>query len=89
MAYQDNGNYTPRPKFDISALGINCAECGTPITELPFEPNKREDGTYGRLYCSQCNRNRRRDSGPSRGGFGGGNRGGFGGGNGGRRDSRY
>jgi hypothetical protein len=84
MAYQnDNTNYTPRPKIDISALGITCTECGTPINELPFEPTKRDDGTYGRLFCYECNKKRNRDRGPRS--FGGGSRGGFGGG---RRDDR-
>ncbi len=78
MAYQGNNtNYTPRPKVDISALGITCAECGAPINELPFEPTKRDDGTYGRLYCFECNRQRRRDRGPRNFG-GGGFRGGYG-----------
>jgi len=86
MAY-DNNNYTPKPKIDISALGITCSECGTAINELPFEPTKRDDGTYGKLFCFECNKKRRRDFGPRRGGFGGGNRGGFGGGA--RRDNRY
>ncbi|OGI17825.1 MAG: hypothetical protein A3J63_03445 [Candidatus Moranbacteria bacterium RIFCSPHIGHO2_02_FULL_40_12b] len=75
MAYQDDNNRPPRQMFDISAMGITCTECGTAITELPFEPTKREDGTYGRLYCYECNK-KRRESRPKRnfggGGFGGG-----------------
>ena len=91
MAYQnDNTNYTPRPKVDISAMGITCTECGTAINELPFEPTKRDDGTYGRLYCFECNRKRRRDSGPRNFGGGGGyNRGGDRGGYGGGRNDRF
>ena len=48
----------PRPMVDISSLGITCAECGGPIDKLPFEPTKKEDGTYGRLYCYECNKAR-------------------------------
>ncbi|PIU78007.1 MAG: hypothetical protein COS72_03745 [Candidatus Moranbacteria bacterium CG06_land_8_20_14_3_00_43_56] len=75
MDYQ---NRPQRQMHDVSALGLKCEECGAEIKELPFEPTKRDDGTYGRLYCQPCNRNRRKS-------FGGGDRGGFGGG---RRD-RY
>jgi hypothetical protein len=78
MAYQDNGGArAPRQMFDISAMNITCSECGTPITELPFEPTKKEDGTLGKLFCYECNKKRNADK-PRRGGFGGGN-GGFGG----------
>ena len=65
MAYQDN-NQGPRPMTDVSAHGITCAECGTAIDKLPFEPTKREDGTFGNLYCYDCNKKRRRDRGPRR-----------------------
>ena len=75
MDYQ---NRPQRQMNDVSALGLKCEECQVDIKELPFEPTKRDDGTYGRLYCQECNRKRRKS-------FGGGNRGGFGGG---RRD-RY
>ncbi|TAK95537.1 hypothetical protein EPO05_03995 [Patescibacteria group bacterium] len=57
--------------FDVSALGLTCSECGTAINELPFQPTKREDGTYGNLYCYDCNKKRMRDRGPRRD-FGGG-----------------
>jgi hypothetical protein len=73
MAYQDNDR-PQRPMFDISALGITCAECGAAIDKLPFEPTKKEDGTYGRLYCYECNKTRMRARGPRRD-FGGGGRG--------------
>lgn len=72
MAYQDN-NRPQRQMFDISSLGITCAECGAAITQLPFEPTKKEDGTFGKLFCYECNKKRMRDRGPRRGGFGGGN----------------
>jgi hypothetical protein len=68
MAYQqdDRRPMGPRPMTDISSLGITCAECGAPIDKLPFEPTKREDGTFGRLYCYECNKARNRDRGPRR-----------------------
>ncbi len=71
----DRGNFGggQRQMHDVSALNLSCTECGAAIKELPFEPTKREDGTYGRLYCYDCNKKRR----PSFRG-GGGNRGGFG-----------
>jgi hypothetical protein len=72
MAYQDD-NRPQRPMVDISAMGITCAECGTAINQLPFEPTKKEDGTYGRLYCYECNKQRMRNRGPRRD-FGGGGR---------------
>jgi hypothetical protein len=50
MAYQDNNRFQ-RQMFDITSLGITCAECGAAITQLPFEPTKKEDGTFGKLYC--------------------------------------
>lgn len=55
-----------RPMNDVSALGLTCSECGTPIKELPFQPTKRDDGTYGRLYCYDCNKNRRARTGGDR-----------------------
>lgn len=75
MAYQDynSGQRPQRQMFDISAMGITCAECGAAITELPFEPTKRDDGTYGNLYCYDCNKKRQRDRGPRKS-FGGGSR---------------
>lgn len=69
MAFQNAGG--PRQMFDITALAITCAECGAAIDKLPFEPTKKEDGTYGRLYCFDCNKNRMRSR-PPRGNFGGG-----------------
>ena len=77
MAYQDF-NGAPRPQkqmFDVTSLNITCSECGAAIDKLPFEPTQKEDGTYGKLFCYECNKKRMRDRGPRRG-FGGG---GFGG----------
>lgn len=47
-----------RQIHDVSALSIVCASCGKPVTELPFMPNKKEDGTYGKIFCRDCNRQR-------------------------------
>jgi len=71
MDYQ---NRPQRQMHNVSALGLKCAECGVEITELPFEPTQRDDGTYGRLYCQSCNRNRRKNFGGGGRGFGGGRR---------------
>lgn len=58
-----------RPSLqDVSAMNIKCAECSTAIDKLPFTPSKREDGTFGRLYCYDCNKKRRPAFRPS--GFG-------------------
>jgi len=69
MDYQ---NRPQRQMNDVTDLGLKCTECGVDIKELPFQPTKRDDGTYGRIYCQECNRNRRKSSGGDRGGFGGG-----------------
>ncbi|MDP1629210.1 MAG: hypothetical protein Q8L57_01165 [bacterium] len=67
----DFDNRQRPPMNDVSDLNLTCVECGVEIKELPFTPTKRDDGTYGRLYCRECNRNRR-GFGSSRGGGGGG-----------------
>ncbi|MEK7532032.1 MAG: hypothetical protein AAB579_00290 [Patescibacteria group bacterium] len=54
-----------RQLFDVTALALTCSECNTAIDKLPFQPTQKEDGTYGKLYCYQCNKNRIR----TRGGF--------------------
>mgnify|MGYP001566629455 len=46
-------------RHDISEMGIKCAECDTLIKELPFLPTKRQDDTYGKLYCFECNKKRK------------------------------
>jgi hypothetical protein len=52
----------PRPMLkDVSGLGIKCAKCGTDINELPFSPTKKEDGTFGTIYCYECNKERRQN----------------------------
>lgn len=54
----------PRPTFDVTSLNLTCAECSTPITTLPFQPTLKEDGTYGKLYCRDCNKKRMDARGP-------------------------
>ena len=44
----DNG-FAPRQMFDVSAMGLKCADCGAPITELPFEPKADRP-----VYCRDC-----------------------------------
>lgn len=58
MDYNEN---RPRPNLtDVSGLGIKCAECNTDIDKLPFTPTKKEDGTFGKIYCYECNKSRPR-----------------------------
>lgn len=57
MDYNEN---RPRPNLiDVSSLGIKCAKCDMVIEKLPFNPTKKEDGTYGPIYCYECNKERR------------------------------
>lgn len=80
MAEFNQGGYPqgPRPMVDVSDLNLTCAECGTPLKELRFRPTQRDDGTYGKLYCSDCFSKRPRRNFSNRGGYGqrrfGGNR---------------
>ncbi|MFH1253292.1 MAG: hypothetical protein V1664_03110 [Candidatus Uhrbacteria bacterium] len=55
----DNFNRGPRPMINVVSLNLTCADCGAPITELPFQPTIKEDGTYGKIYCRECNRKRK------------------------------
>ncbi|MFA5777312.1 MAG: hypothetical protein WC906_02660 [Parcubacteria group bacterium] len=73
MAFQNDGQRPQRQMFDVTALNITCAECGAAITELPFQPTEKEDGTFGRIYCYECNKKRLKSRGPKRD-FGGGGR---------------
>lgn len=59
MAYQSDAGAGPRKLFDVSAMGLKCAECGAAITELPFEPKADRP-----VYCRQCNSARRKQFGP-------------------------
>ncbi len=59
MDYNEN---RPRPNLtDVSNLGIKCAKCDAVIDKLPFTPTKKEDGTFGSIYCYECNKERRKD----------------------------
>ena len=73
MAFQNDDQRPQRQMFDVTALNITCAECGAAITELPFQPTEKEDGTMGRIYCYECNKKRLKSRGPKRD-FGGGGR---------------
>lgn len=58
MTYQNDDNQGggfQRQMFDVSDMGLKCAECGTDITELPFKPTDSERP----VYCRECNRNRK------------------------------
>ena len=58
MAYSNfrDDNQAQRPMFDVSAMGLKCAECGTDITQLPFQPSSDRP-----VYCRDCNRKRRQN----------------------------
>ncbi|MFH0969456.1 MAG: hypothetical protein V1804_03030 [Patescibacteria group bacterium] len=73
MAFQNDGNRPQAQLFDVTELNITCAECGAKIDKLPFQPTEKEDGTFGRIYCYECNKKRRMSRGPRRD-FGGRNR---------------
>lgn len=49
--------YERRKMYNVSHLGLTCADCGTKIEELPFEPK-----TDRPVYCQKCARTRRRDN---------------------------
>jgi len=70
--YNDNqggGGFQRKPftMQDVSDLNLSCTECQVEIKELPFRPSKKEDGTYGKIYCKECNRKRPKYN--DRGGF--------------------
>lgn len=44
-----------RKMVDVSDKDIKCAECGTEIKELPFEPDPSR-----KIYCRDCHRKNRR-----------------------------
>ncbi|MBI2552623.1 hypothetical protein HYW17_04985 [Candidatus Uhrbacteria bacterium] len=61
MAYdpQGQGQFGARPQrqmYDVSQMGLTCAQCGNPITELPFQPSADRP-----VYCFDCNKARRRN----------------------------
>ncbi|HAF71172.1 MAG: hypothetical protein XD60_0545 [Acetothermia bacterium 64_32] len=49
--------YQKRKMYDVSHLGLRCADCGADIKELPFEP--KDDRP---VYCRDCARRRRSQS---------------------------
>ncbi len=56
MAFNNQG-FGPRPQrqmFNVADMNLKCAECDTPITELPFKPAPDRD-----VYCFECNKKRR------------------------------
>jgi len=68
---QNGGGFAPRQMYDVSAMGLKCADCGAAITELPFEPKADRP-----VYCRDCNRNHKKTA-STGGGFGGGSNAGF------------
>lgn len=50
----NSGPRTPREMIDVADMGIKCASCSTPITQLPFRPDRTQD-----IYCRDCFRNNR------------------------------
>lgn len=68
MAYSDDfsGGRPQRQMYDVSAMGLKCASCGTDITQLPFQPSSDRP-----VYCQECNRQRRQNRTSFRGGGGG------------------
>lgn len=53
-------NTGDRQMFDVN---LNCAECNSPITQLPFEPTGDKP-----VYCTNCLRAKRQARGGSTGG---------------------
>ena len=54
------GNFPPRQMYQGN---WTCSECGTAITELPFEP---DPARLDQLLCRDCHRQRRQSRGPRR-----------------------
>ena len=44
----------PRAPRQMFSVNLNCADCGTAITELPFQPSGDKP-----VYCRACLQNRR------------------------------
>ena len=57
-APQGGGNFPPRQMFQGD---WTCSQCGTAITELPFEP---DPARLDQLLCRDCHRQRRQSRGP-------------------------
>lgn len=43
-----------RPPRQMYQVDVNCAQCGTHISQLPFQPSGDRD-----IYCYDCNKARR------------------------------
>src|SRR3989338_3944270 len=43
-----------RPQRQMFDVDVNCAQCGTHITQLPFQPSGDRP-----IYCFECNKARR------------------------------
>ncbi len=52
-----NNNRGPRQMFPVD---VNCSQCGTHISQLPFQPSGDRP-----IYCFECNKARRANSGYS------------------------
>jgi len=50
----NNDNRGPRQMFDVD---VDCAGCGTKITQLPFQPSGDKP-----IYCRECLQARRNDA---------------------------
>ncbi|MEK7623289.1 MAG: CxxC-x17-CxxC domain-containing protein [Patescibacteria group bacterium] len=49
-----NGGGMSRGPRQMFAVDVACAQCGTRITQLPFQPSGDRP-----IYCFDCNKNRR------------------------------
>lgn len=49
-------NRGPKQMFDVTELGIKCADCGADIKELPFQPDPNRVNT---IKCRDCLRKSR------------------------------
>ena len=49
-------NRAPRPMVDVTAMNIKCCDCGTAITQLPFNPDPNRLNT---IRCRDCLRKSR------------------------------
>jgi CxxC-x17-CxxC domain-containing protein len=56
MAYSNFQSNGPAKMYDVSHLGLKCAECGADIAQLPFEPSGDKP-----VYCRECNRKRKQN----------------------------
>jgi CxxC-x17-CxxC domain-containing protein len=52
---EESGQFK-RPMFDVTDMDIKCADCGKPITELPFKPDPSPDR---KVFCRDCYRKNR------------------------------